>query len=146
MWKIALITAGLALPSVALACGGSKSASADSTPHATATATATTATSNDLVGKNCSYTTGKMAQRVLAEGADWTFTGALNPTDNALDSRVAAPYAVGPNGSDYIVANDVLQDLAAKGAQSGRVELAGKKLVVGDTTFIVLTSFGGLNS
>jgi len=142
MWKIALIAAGIALPSAALACGGSKSASAD----ADTSVHAKTEKPQDLIGKNCGYTTGKMAQRVLAEGSDWTFTGALASTDNELNTRVAAPFAVGPDAAERIVANDVLEDLTRAGAHNGRVELSGKRLVVGDVTYIVLTSFGAANS
>ncbi|TVQ93629.1 MAG: hypothetical protein EA397_04090 [Deltaproteobacteria bacterium] len=145
MWKIAFLTVGLVLPSVALACGGSKKAAADddSPKHAKVTETAD---SKDLVGKNCSYTTGKMAQRILAEGSDWTFTGSLASTSEDLSSRVAAPFAVGPEGAERIVANEVLEDLTKRGAHNNRVSLTGKKLVVGDVTYIVLTEFGQANS
>lgn len=146
MWKIALLTVGLIVPSAALACGGSKksaSADGDSPAHAKV---AEASDSQDLVGKNCSYTTGKMAQRILAEGSDWTFTGTLSNTENEFATRIAAPFAVGPESADLIVANEVLEDLTRRGAHNGRVALTGKKLTVGDVTYIVLTDFGRTNS
>ena len=78
MWKIAFVVVGLSAPAVALACGGAKSSTASTsteTPTMAAAAKADAtgcAKSASLVGANCKYTTGKMAQRVVAEGDEWS--------------------------------------------------------------------------
>jgi hypothetical protein len=130
----------LTTPTIGFACGSEKGTSKDDTHHAHAT------TKGELVGKNCAYTTGKMAQRVVAEGSDWTFVGALTPTENVSTARVATPFAVGPDASELLIVNDLLTEIAEKGQHSARLSLTGKKLVVGDTTYVVITSYGSANS
>ena len=143
MWKIALVGLGLTFSQAALACGGDKAAAATDTAAADPSGCAHSA---KLVGSNCSYTTGKMAQRIMVEGSEWSFTGTLSKTENTLPTKVAAPYAVGPDANTFLVANQVLEGLTESGTVDGRVQLAGKKLVVDDVTYVVLTGFGSPNS
>lgn len=153
MVKLVAVAVGLSLPGLALACGGSKgdmakndvkapgahAALADKDPSATAKKA-------DLVGANCSYTTGMMAQRVLAEGTPWNYTGTLSSSENALDSHVASPYTVGPGGSVNVVATEVLESLTEQGAQGDRLSLSGKRLEVDGVTYFVLTSYAAPQS
>lgn len=145
MWKVVVLTVGFAAPSLAFACDKAASL-ASATPVSTAHAAAadsdptSCAKKPGLVGANCSYTTGMMAQRVLAEGTPWSFTGSLTATDNALGTHVAAPYIVGPDKVN-VVANEVLESLTEQGLQSGRVGLEGRKLEVDGVTYFVLTSY-----
>ncbi len=137
---------------MALACGGSKStttAKADDTTevqkavaHADAAACAKKA---ELVGGNCSYSTGMMAQRVVAEGSPWTFAGSLAKADGELSSHVAAPYSVGPDGV-RVVANEVLDNVADASMLDNRLNLEGKVLEVDGVKYFVLTGYSALNS
>ncbi len=95
----------------------------------------------DLVGPGaCSWTTQMVAQRVLEDGTPWSYVGRLVPADNALPSKVAAPFTIGPEGSLHVVANEILEDLQARGEVSGRLELVGRVLEVDGTTYFVATS------
>lgn len=146
MWKFAVVAGfGLVAPSLSFACDGAKSAQAATTtasvaeaaPSADATACAKKAS---LVGSNCSYTTGMMAQRVLTEGTPWSFTGTLAASENALGTHVAAPFTVGPDKVN-VVANEIVETLTAQGLESGRMGLEGKRLEVGGVTYFVVTSY-----
>ncbi len=148
MVKIALLSVGLLAPGLALACGGAKgdkTASA-ATPAATELAAVSEkdptacAKKASLVGANCSYTTGMMAQRVLAEGSAWSFTGHLNASGNALGSHVAAPFTVGPDAVN-VVANEVLETVTEKGLADQRLSVDGKRLEVDGVTYFVLTGY-----
>ena len=99
----------------------------------------------DLIGKNCSYTTGMMARHVLMDGAPFTFEGTLIPTDNTLDSQVAAPYMVGPDQS-MVIANELLQSLVEEELETQRVQLEGHQLEVDEVTYFVLTDYRGLGT
>ena len=139
-----LVLGGLLLaPAAVLACPGSKAAAGERDAQRDPTACAKKA---DLVGANCSYTTGKMAQRVLEQGRAWSFTGSLASTENLLASKVAAPYSVGPEGRVKVVANEILEDLISGGLLAGRVVLEGRLLEVDGVEYAVLTSFGPPNS
>lgn len=141
----ALMIATLAVPAAAWACPGHPDAA-----HASTAADAATPPSDpaacakraELVGGACSYTTGMMAQRVLAEGKPWAFTGTLTRYEGELDSHVAAPFTVGPDAV-YVVANEVLESLTSAGAGSSRIGLEGRLLEVEGTKYFVLTSFRG---
>ncbi|MBW2254988.1 MAG: hypothetical protein JRI25_10375, partial [Deltaproteobacteria bacterium] len=118
MLKILVLGVGLTLPAVSLACGGTKGALASTTvslsaaPGSIADKDATAcAKKAHLVGANCSYTTGMMAQRVLAEGTPWNYTGRISESDNNLESHVAAPFTVGPEGKVNVVATEIFEAL-----------------------------------
>ncbi len=133
-------------PSMALACDGNKSQTAASTatPGATTAAVdpAHCAKNAGLVGSNCSFSTGMMAQRVLDEGAVYTFTGMLTASANQLASHVAAPWTIGPEGGVHVVANEVVEPLQA----AGRVALEGRVLEVDGIRYFVVTKASILNS
>jgi hypothetical protein len=147
MWKAAVVSVALCLPAIALACGGDDGvtmASANTSSHAAMDPTGC-AKKAELMGGACSYTTGMMAQRVVADGKLWAFTGSLSPVQTRLASHVAAPFTVGPD-KVYVVANEVLDALTDAGVQAGRVSLEGKLLEVDGIKYYVLTGFQSLNS
>lgn len=167
MIKTVIIGLALAVPGLALACGGADSSNMaytmpDVTPAVAAHPTpmhhqrvdvavarhdpAACAHKASLVGANCSYTTGMMAQRVLAEGAPWSYTGGIDRSANALGTHVAAPFTVGPNHKVNLIANEVLEALTDQGLDAARVSLQGKRLDVDGVTYFVLTSFSVPNS
>ena len=137
MWKLAVLGLGLAAPVASFACGGDCPMDKKTTAAADPAACAKHA---ELVGGNCSYTTGMMAQRALEEGKTFTFTGRMAATENRLDSRVAAPYKIGPTQYN-VLANEVLEQLKLGGTEKGRVSLEGKILEVDGQTYLVLTRF-----
>lgn len=155
--KVVLLGVLLAAPGLALACGGKgeQTASTDaksSQPVAgpqVVLAAASDASADPsscakkagLVGANCSYSTGMMAQRVLEEGKPWTFTGALSPSSNTLKSKVAAPFTTGPDRAVNVVANEVVEQLVGSGASAQRVTLDGKLLEVDGVQYFVATAF-----
>lgn len=151
MLRMVVFTAALTLPAAALACGGDKTttASADkveaNTAHADGANPAACAKKADLVGSGCSYTTGMMAQRVMAEGGAYSFAGSLVSAGAELASHVAAPYIVGPDGT-RVVANEVLEDITEAGLTEGRVNLEGKMLEVDGVRYFVVTGFQALNA
>lgn len=132
---------GLALPMAALACPPrAETAQADAHEAPTTTADAgACAKSAELVGSGCSYTTGMMAQRILAEGSDFAFTGNLTRTDAPLNSHVAAPFTVGENVR--VVANEVIETAPL----DSRVALTGKRLEVGGVNYFVVTAVTPVN-
>ena len=144
--KILVLGASLGLFSnSALACGGKASSgnpdAATTEAHATACAKKAS-----LVGANCSYTTGMMAQRVVAEGEPWSFTGTLQASDNALPSHVAAPYTVGPQGAVNVIGNELVERISDAGLAASRLTLQGRLLDIDGVRYFVLTSYSALAS
>lgn len=89
---------------------------------------------------NCSWSTAQMAERVLHEGAPYTFVGTVLPSDNQLESKVAAPFRIGPEADIHVVANEVLDELdPTKAITALRLELQGKLLEVDDVQYFVVT-------
>lgn len=94
----------------------------------------------ELVGsENCAWTTGAMAQRVLEHGTPWSFVGRVAASANALPSKVAAPYTLGPDGQVHVIANAVLERLQETGVLGQRLEFVGRLLEVDGTTYFVAT-------
>ena len=125
------------------------SASGDPAPAvvvtaASADAAAHCAKSEQLVGSNCSYTTGMMARRVMEEGQDWRWTGELVAGANNLTSSVAVPFEAG--GGTHVIANELLETLSSGGHARGRHAFTGKLLEVDGVRYVVLTSFKDLAS
>lgn len=141
---IGIVATLVSYANIAAACGGTSGDQDCPVPmpreSEAAVDPAKCARQSELVGvDNCSWTTGMMAQRVLAEGVPWSYVGKLVPSDNALPSKVASPFTVGPDGTIHVVANQVLEALQRRGATSGRLELTGKLLEVEGIKYFVLT-------
>ncbi len=145
-----LVFGALLSPGVALACGGEKSKPPESTASCDKAAAMATAGADpvhsartpDLVGHNCSYTTGMMAQRVVDEGAPYSYVGRLASTDNSLESQVAAPFTFGPSDDRvHVLANEVLGLLQQHGTTQRRIHLEGRILEVDDITYFVATTY-----
>lgn len=134
-----------AAPGAALACPGAQMASttaeaSDTRLAATAAVDPTHCAKNAaLVGSNCAWSTGAMAQRVQAEGKDTTVTAKLANQSKALESHVAAPFQV---GDMYVIANQVIEtaDPAATLAMSG------KMLEVDGVKYFLVTNFQKTNT
>jgi hypothetical protein len=148
MRKLLVVSLAVLVPGIALACGGAKSdcghcahKASDTTAMAAVKADpAECAKKAELMGGSCSYTTGMMAQRVLADGKAWSYSGTLVAASEGLTSHVAAPYVVGPE-KVRVVANEVLEGLTSAQAQAGRVSLEGKLLEVDGVKYYVLTGY-----
>ncbi|MBA2320407.1 MAG: hypothetical protein H0V89_04555 [Deltaproteobacteria bacterium] len=144
----------IAAPGAALACDGKKEATtARIEPGNDATLAQADGTTGaidpahcakkaQLVGSNCSFSTGMMAQRVLDEGAVYTFAGLLTSSANQLGSHVAAPWTIGPDGAVHVIANEVVEQLDGK----GRVSLEGRILEVDGVRYFVATKAQTLTS
>ena len=117
-----------AAPTAALACPGEQVASQGEVKPTLAAVDPTGAATNPaLIGANCKWSTGSMAQRVQTEGKDTSVTAKLQKQDKALASQVAVPFKV---GEMYVIANQVIEqaDPAATLAMSGKVlEVDGVK-------------------
>ncbi|HHO53452.1 MAG TPA: hypothetical protein ENK18_21915 [Deltaproteobacteria bacterium] len=140
MIRAALLTTALALPGLALACGGAQTAAADSQPKTELAAVQTDATkcakTAELIGTNCKFSTGQMAQRVHAEGKDTTVTARLQQQDAQLDSHVAAPYTI--NDNVYVIANEIIEQIEDRTAA---LTLSGKVLEVDGVTYLLVESY-----
>ncbi len=96
----------------------------------------------ELIGPgNCSWTTAMMADRVLDEGAPYTYVGRLVESRNKLNSRVAAPYTVGPDAEIHVIANEILDAFDREISMQERLELRGKVLAADGIRYLVVTSF-----
>jgi hypothetical protein len=132
----------LAAPSTALACPGSEMASnAPKTELASTAAVDPThcAKSAALVGSNCKWSTGQMAQRVQAEGKAIQVTTRLAKQEEALASQVAAPFKA---GEMYVIANQVIE----QADPSATLALDGMVLEVDGVKYLLVTSFQKSNT
>jgi len=126
----------LAAPSAALACPGAEMATANTSTQVDPTHCAHNAA---LMGTNCAWSTGAMAQRVQAEGRDLSVTATLAPQQNALASAVAAPYKT---GDLFVIANSVIEQADV----SASLALTGKVLEVDGIKYFLVTSFQKTNT
>lgn len=113
------------------------------------TAASHAARAGELIGSNCSYTTGMMARRVLEEGQDWSYVGSLNTSRNDLVSMVAVPYTASDRSwpaEVNVIANELVEVLRIDGHAGARLSLVGKLLEVDGVRYVVLTSFRVLNA
>ena len=139
MLRIAIVTFAIALPGAAFACSGhtDMASTAEAKAAAVAEADATRcAKKASLVGENCSYSTGMMAQRVHAEGKETSLTSVrLEKQDKMLESHVAAPYQV---ADMYVIANEVVEQIPDPSAS---MALSGKVLEVDGVKYLLVTSY-----
>lgn len=119
-------------------------AAAETAASVDAAAASHCARAAELLGSNCSYTTGMMARRVLEEGQDWGAEGSLTPSPNNLGSMVAAPYTL--PGSIFVIANELIEVLSVEGHTKARLALSGKLLEVDGVRYVVLTSYRVINT
>lgn len=134
MYRI-VVSLVLAVPTAALACpGGGEMAASDDTRPTLASADPThAATKAEWISSCCKFSTGMMAQRVHADGAETTITGKLAPASEKLDSQVAAPFVV---GGLHVIANAVLETVDT----TARLSLTGKTLEVDGVKYLLVTS------
>lgn len=126
----------------AFACPGEQMASASEEKPALASAAVDPthcAKSAALVGSNCKWSTGAMAQRVQAEGKDTTVTAKLAKQDKSLSSQVAAPFLV---GDMYVIANQIIEQADA----SATLAMSGKVLEVDGVKYFLVSSFQKANT
>ncbi len=109
-----------------------------------ASAASHAARAGELIGSNCSYTTGMMARRVLEEGQDWAFVGELAASSNNLGSMVAVPFTASEGVN--VIANELVEVMTADGHVGSRLSLAGKVLEVDGVRYVVLTSYKVVNA
>jgi hypothetical protein len=135
-----LIVVLAAAPTAALACPGSEMA-ATTEPKVQLAAMDPThcAKSTALVGANCKWSTGAMAQRVQAEGKDTTLTAKLATQPKQLDSHVAAPYMA---GDMYVIANTVIETADT----SSTLAMSGKVLEVDGVKYFLVSTFQKSNT
>jgi len=98
------------------------------------------------MGPGCSYTTGMMAQRVLAEGKAYSFTGLLNNQQDTTQAGVAVPYSIGPERNIHVIANEFVEELTVGGSGPNKLELSGKVLDVDGVRFFLLEQYKDLSS
>jgi hypothetical protein len=137
MLRTAVLSFSILFPAAALACSGHNTelASTQATVPVQADATRC-AKKASLVGENCSYSTGMMAQRVHAEGKDTSLASVqLAKQDKMLESHVAAPYQV---ADMYVIANEVVEQISDPSAS---LALSGKVLEVDGVKYLLVTSF-----
>jgi hypothetical protein len=102
------------------------------------------ARSRELLGANCSFTTGTMARRVLEEGAAWTWVGTLAQTDNAQPTRIATPYRA--DEGVFLVGTELLETLVQKGLSAANLRLEGRSLELEGVRYVVLTAFARVDT
>ncbi len=147
-WAVAASGVGRAADPLAREARGAAAAPVAVEPAADAASlpdnAAHSARSKELLGANCSFTTGMTARRVLEEGAPFSWVGPVTPTDNALPSRVAAPYRV--EDGVLLVATAVLEAMVQEGLAGAKLRLEGRSLELDGVRYVVLTAFARVDT
>ena len=142
--KRLIFVIGLILPMLSFAEPPKDKAAVEKTSDFKPKATAC-AKKASLMGAACSYTTGMMAQRVEAEGKDYSYKGLLEDQPKAEVKGVAVPFTLGPNKSIHVIANEFVEELTVAGFDDNELELNGKVLDIQGTRFFLLERYRDLS-
>ncbi|MCK6502993.1 hypothetical protein L6R53_06285 [Myxococcota bacterium] len=101
---------------------------------------ARTPRSGDMVGPTCTFRTGVMARRVMAEGAEYAFVGRLQ-VSGRTPGDVACPYTVGGQEDTCVVASELVEHMQSRGLATGELSLEGRLLEIDGVRYVVLTAY-----
>lgn len=101
---------------------------------------ARTPRSGDMVGPTCTFRTGVMARRVMAEGSEYAFVGRLQASGQT-PGDVACPYMVGGQEDTCVVASELVEHMQSQGLANGELSLEGRLLEIDGVRYVVLTAY-----
>lgn len=97
--------------------------------------------SAELIGTSCSFRTGMIARRVVAEGEDYAYMGTLKAVPGEAEGDVACPYRIGTADGACVVANELVEHLQAQGVAARELSLEGRTLELDGVRYVVLTAY-----